>query len=160
MGFTLHLKPFKFFTFRTIKHNHTKCVHFQSVLCGTDSSLWSACPTELFILLSHLNLLTFIFSEKCYETTHLRYYDTGESWGRIHLRNVEQCTCVAGEIKCERVHYTCKIRLLFCFNGVLFLLRGLLLLGWWEWNLIMGCLCAADMVQFPYLTPWNCSLSE
>nr|XP_046237153.1 hepatocyte growth factor activator isoform X3 [Scatophagus argus] len=44
--------------------------------------------------------------KKCYETTHLRYYDTGESWGRIHLRNVEQCTCVAGEIKCERVQYT------------------------------------------------------
>ncbi|XP_034531996.1 hepatocyte growth factor activator isoform X2 [Notolabrus celidotus] len=44
--------------------------------------------------------------KKCYETVHLRYYDTGESWGRIHLRNVEQCTCVAGEIKCERVRYT------------------------------------------------------
>ncbi|XP_029696137.1 hepatocyte growth factor activator isoform X4 [Takifugu rubripes] len=44
--------------------------------------------------------------EKCYETTHLHYYDTGESWGRIHLRNVEQCTCMAGEIKCERVGYT------------------------------------------------------
>ncbi|KAM8747895.1 hepatocyte growth factor activator isoform 2-T2 [Acanthopagrus schlegelii] len=43
---------------------------------------------------------------RCYETKHLRYYDTGESWGRIHLRNVEQCTCVAGEIKCERVRYT------------------------------------------------------
>nr|XP_020480063.1 hepatocyte growth factor activator isoform X1 [Monopterus albus]XP_020480064.1 hepatocyte growth factor activator isoform X1 [Monopterus albus]XP_020480065.1 hepatocyte growth factor activator isoform X1 [Monopterus albus] len=44
--------------------------------------------------------------KKCYETIHLHYYDIGESWGRIHLRNVEQCTCVAGEIKCERVHYT------------------------------------------------------
>ncbi|XP_030017472.1 hepatocyte growth factor activator isoform X3 [Sphaeramia orbicularis] len=44
--------------------------------------------------------------KKCYETVHLRYYDTGESWGRIHLRNVEQCTCVEGEIQCERVHYT------------------------------------------------------
>ncbi|XP_069026048.1 hepatocyte growth factor activator [Embiotoca jacksoni] len=44
--------------------------------------------------------------KKCYETVHLRYYDTGESWGRIHLRNVEQCTCVAEEIKCERAHYT------------------------------------------------------
>ncbi|XP_040887214.1 hepatocyte growth factor activator [Toxotes jaculatrix] len=44
--------------------------------------------------------------KKCYETIHLRYYDIGESWGRIHLRNVEQCTCVAGKIKCERVHYT------------------------------------------------------
>ncbi|XP_026209336.1 hepatocyte growth factor activator isoform X1 [Anabas testudineus] len=43
---------------------------------------------------------------KCYETLHLRYYDIGESWGRIHMRNVEQCTCVAGEINCERVHYT------------------------------------------------------
>ncbi|XP_054457788.1 hepatocyte growth factor activator [Anoplopoma fimbria] len=44
--------------------------------------------------------------KKCYETVHLHYYDIGESWGRIHLRNVEQCTCVAGEIKCERVRYT------------------------------------------------------
>ncbi|KAM9335936.1 hepatocyte growth factor activator [Symphorus nematophorus] len=44
--------------------------------------------------------------KKCYETIHQRYYDTGESWGRIQLRNVEQCTCVAGEIKCERVRYT------------------------------------------------------
>ncbi|XP_019127651.1 hepatocyte growth factor activator isoform X2 [Larimichthys crocea] len=44
--------------------------------------------------------------KKCYETIHLRYYDTGESWGRIHLRNVEQCTCMAGEIKCERARYT------------------------------------------------------
>ncbi|KAM4611744.1 hepatocyte growth factor activator [Polymixia lowei] len=43
---------------------------------------------------------------KCYETIHLRYYDIGDSWGRIHLRNVEQCTCIAGEIKCERVRYT------------------------------------------------------
>lgn len=58
------------------------------------------------------------FSEKCYETLHLRYYDTGESWGRIHLRNVEQCTCVAGETKCERVRYSSKIQL-FCFNCVL-----------------------------------------
>ncbi|XP_056156165.1 hepatocyte growth factor activator [Lampris incognitus] len=43
---------------------------------------------------------------KCYETLHLRYYDTGESWGRIHWRNVERCTCVAGETVCERVRYT------------------------------------------------------
>nr|XP_015802394.2 hepatocyte growth factor activator [Nothobranchius furzeri] len=42
----------------------------------------------------------------CYETLHLHHYDIGESWGRIHLRNVEQCTCVAGEIECQRVHYT------------------------------------------------------
>ncbi|XP_045921067.1 hepatocyte growth factor activator isoform X2 [Micropterus dolomieu] len=44
--------------------------------------------------------------KKCYETVHLRHYDSGESWGRIHLRNVEQCTCMAGEIECERVRYT------------------------------------------------------
>ncbi|XP_024144395.1 hepatocyte growth factor activator isoform X3 [Oryzias melastigma] len=43
---------------------------------------------------------------KCYETTHLRFYDIGESWGRIHLRNVEQCSCVEGEIQCQRVYYT------------------------------------------------------
>ncbi|KAK2863151.1 hypothetical protein Q5P01_002684 [Channa striata] len=54
--------------------------------------------------------------KKCYETLHLRYYDIGESWGRIHLRNVEQCTCVAGEINCERVRYTiCRTNP--CLNG-------------------------------------------
>ncbi|KAG7271726.1 hypothetical protein CRUP_001310 [Coryphaenoides rupestris] len=42
---------------------------------------------------------------KCYETEHLRYYDMGESWGRIHRRNVERCTCEAGETKCESVRY-------------------------------------------------------
>ncbi|KAG9346956.1 hypothetical protein JZ751_005883, partial [Albula glossodonta] len=44
--------------------------------------------------------------EKCYEGIHHRYYDTGDSWGRIHNRNVEQCTCTSGEIQCERVRYT------------------------------------------------------
>ncbi|KAJ8416473.1 hypothetical protein AAFF_G00357610 [Aldrovandia affinis] len=44
--------------------------------------------------------------EKCFEEVHLRYYDTGESWGRIHSRNVEQCTCTNGGIQCERVRYT------------------------------------------------------
>uniref|UniRef100_A0AAY5KXM7 trypsin n=1 Tax=Esox lucius TaxID=8010 RepID=A0AAY5KXM7_ESOLU len=42
---------------------------------------------------------------KCFETIHLRYYDNGESWGRIHLRNVERCTCADGDISCERVPY-------------------------------------------------------
>ncbi|XP_076017050.1 hepatocyte growth factor activator serine protease [Genypterus blacodes] len=44
--------------------------------------------------------------KRCHETVHLRYYDGGETWGRIHRRNVEQCTCVAGEIDCDRVPYT------------------------------------------------------
>ncbi|KAL0970366.1 hypothetical protein UPYG_G00241020 [Umbra pygmaea] len=43
---------------------------------------------------------------KCFESVHLRYYDIGESWGRIYLRNVERCTCVDGKITCERVRYT------------------------------------------------------
>uniref|UniRef100_H3CKM3 trypsin n=1 Tax=Tetraodon nigroviridis TaxID=99883 RepID=H3CKM3_TETNG len=43
---------------------------------------------------------------RCYETSHLRYFDAGESWGRIHLRNVEQCTCAAGQVSCEKVRYT------------------------------------------------------
>lgn len=91
-----------------------------------------------------LSCVVSAFSEKCYETVHLRYYDIGESWGRIHLRNVEQCTCVAGEIKCERVHYTsktCFLLLLFCSECVqffFFLGHFLLFLGWWEQNSI-GC---------------------
>ncbi|XP_068164490.1 hepatocyte growth factor activator [Antennarius striatus] len=44
--------------------------------------------------------------QRCYETLHLRFYDSGASWGRIHLRNVEQCSCVSGETRCERVRYT------------------------------------------------------
>ncbi|KAJ8262318.1 hypothetical protein GJAV_G00165100 [Gymnothorax javanicus] len=43
---------------------------------------------------------------KCYEDVHLRYYDHGESWGRIQNRNVEQCSCVTGAIECQRVRYT------------------------------------------------------
>uniref|UniRef100_A0A672H7R1 trypsin n=1 Tax=Salarias fasciatus TaxID=181472 RepID=A0A672H7R1_SALFA len=49
-------------------------------------------------------------NQRCYETLHLRHYDPGESWGRIHLRNVEQCACVAGEAACERVRYTGETR--------------------------------------------------
>ncbi|XP_061769828.1 hepatocyte growth factor activator isoform X2 [Nerophis ophidion] len=44
--------------------------------------------------------------KKCYETVHLHYYVEGESWGRIYLRNVEQCTCIHGQIECQRVRYT------------------------------------------------------
>nr|XP_057922521.1 hepatocyte growth factor activator isoform X1 [Doryrhamphus excisus] len=44
--------------------------------------------------------------KKCYETIHLRYYEEGESWGRIYLRNVERCTCSYGHIRCQRVGYT------------------------------------------------------
>ncbi|XP_057711499.1 hepatocyte growth factor activator isoform X2 [Corythoichthys intestinalis] len=44
--------------------------------------------------------------EQCYETLHLRHYDAGQSWGRIHLRNVEQCTCVDGKTECRRTRYT------------------------------------------------------
>ncbi|XP_066517132.1 hepatocyte growth factor activator isoform X2 [Hoplias malabaricus] len=43
--------------------------------------------------------------KKCYESLHLRYYDIGESWGRIHLRNVELCTCLSEGVSCERVRY-------------------------------------------------------
>ncbi|XP_077400438.1 hepatocyte growth factor activator serine protease [Vanacampus margaritifer] len=43
--------------------------------------------------------------KQCYETIHLRHYDAGESWGRIHLRSVEQCTCVGGKIECQRARY-------------------------------------------------------
>ncbi|XP_064201046.1 hepatocyte growth factor activator [Anguilla rostrata] len=49
---------------------------------------------------------TLCTESKCYEEVHHRYYDVGESWGRIHNRNVEQCTCASGVIDCERVRYT------------------------------------------------------
>ncbi|XP_061108834.1 hepatocyte growth factor activator [Conger conger] len=44
--------------------------------------------------------------QKCYEEVHHRLYDLGESWGRIHHRNVEQCACANGIIECVRVRYT------------------------------------------------------
>lgn len=88
------------------------CVLFESISHISAIKLYSVRSTELLNHRSLFNMLPFMcrlgFSEKCYETLHLRYYDTGESWGRIHMRNVEQCTCVAGEINCERVHYTSK----------------------------------------------------
>ncbi|XP_028998600.1 hepatocyte growth factor activator isoform X2 [Betta splendens] len=54
--------------------------------------------------------------KRCFESLHLRYYDTGESWGRVHMRNVERCTCAAGAGACERVHYT-MCRSNPCQNG-------------------------------------------
>lgn len=123
-----------------------KCVHSECISHSSAIELCSARSIKLLNLLSHFNLLPFMccvgFSEKCYETIHLRYYDTGESWGRIHLRNVEQCTCMAGEIKCERVRYTSKMcfQRLICFTCVMLLLCGLLLLGWSEWNTTRGCI--------------------
>lgn len=48
-----------------------------------------------------MNLLT----EKCYEPLHLKHYNIGEVWGRIHLRNVEQCMCGRDGASCEPTHY-------------------------------------------------------
>ncbi|XP_072526388.1 hepatocyte growth factor activator isoform X2 [Salminus brasiliensis] len=42
---------------------------------------------------------------KCYESLHLRFYNIGESWGRIRLRNVELCKCLSEGVSCERVRY-------------------------------------------------------
>lgn len=88
------------------------------VFCCTDVHFCSRRSDQLVSLLSHFNLLP-LYSEKCYETKHLRYYDSGETWGRIHLRNVEQCTCVSGDIQCERVRYTSKIQPCLVLVGVL-----------------------------------------
>ncbi|XP_059395361.1 hepatocyte growth factor activator-like [Carassius carassius] len=45
-------------------------------------------------------------NKKCYEPLHLKYYDIGDSWGRIYLRSVELCTCLSGGESCERARYT------------------------------------------------------
>ncbi|KAK3523466.1 hypothetical protein QTP86_033597, partial [Hemibagrus guttatus] len=42
---------------------------------------------------------------KCYEPLHLKHYNIGEVWGRIHLRNVEQCMCSRDGASCERTRY-------------------------------------------------------
>ncbi|XP_028841055.1 hepatocyte growth factor activator isoform X2 [Denticeps clupeoides] len=46
------------------------------------------------------------YTEKCFEEVHLRHYDSGESWGRVHHRNVELCTCLDGKVSCESTRYT------------------------------------------------------
>ncbi|RXN01813.1 Protein Dok-7 [Acipenser ruthenus] len=43
---------------------------------------------------------------KCYDQTHLKYYNIGETWGRIHTGKVEQCTCTDSLIVCQPVRYT------------------------------------------------------
>ncbi|XP_041132843.1 hepatocyte growth factor activator-like isoform X1 [Polyodon spathula] len=43
---------------------------------------------------------------KCYDQTHLRYYNIGETWGRVHTGKVEQCTCIDSLIVCQPVQYT------------------------------------------------------
>ncbi|XP_063042890.1 hepatocyte growth factor activator-like [Engraulis encrasicolus] len=43
---------------------------------------------------------------QCYEETHLRYYDSDDSWGRIAEGLVEQCTCRDGRSVCGRTRYT------------------------------------------------------
>ncbi|MGH0143409.1 UNVERIFIED_CONTAM: hypothetical protein FKN15_016740 [Acipenser sinensis] len=45
-------------------------------------------------------------SLKCYDQTHLKYYNIGETWGRIHTGKVEQCTCTDSLIVCQPVRYT------------------------------------------------------
>lgn len=136
---SFHLKSFNAklqFPRSRVKFHSSNVSHLSASLADQPSRFALHAPLSSSVP-SHISthcLLCVVssFSERCYETIHLRYYDTGESWGRIHLRNVEQCTCEAGEIKCERVRYTSKIcfqLLLFCFNLVLFLLCGPLLLG-------------------------------
>ncbi|XP_077598262.1 hepatocyte growth factor activator serine protease isoform X2 [Stigmatopora nigra] len=53
---------------------------------------------------------SFCQHQRCYESGHLRHYHAGQSWGRIHLRTVEQCTCVGGggggEVRCRPARYT------------------------------------------------------
>ncbi|TSY83944.1 Protein Dok-7 [Bagarius yarrelli] len=43
--------------------------------------------------------------KKCYEPLHLKHYGIGEVWGRIHLRNVEQCTCGRDGMSCKPTRY-------------------------------------------------------
>ncbi|XP_042617146.1 hepatocyte growth factor activator-like isoform X2 [Cyprinus carpio] len=59
-----------------------------------------------------------LFNEKCYEPLHLKYYDIGDSWGRIYLRSVELCTCLSGGVSCERARYTVCSRNRCENNGV------------------------------------------
>ncbi|XP_053314206.1 hepatocyte growth factor activator [Spea bombifrons] len=39
---------------------------------------------------------------RCFDEAHYEFYDSGESWARIHRGRVEQCTCDHGVIDCHR----------------------------------------------------------
>lgn len=68
---------------------------------SSDVSPWSlSCPT-----LPNTFSLSRWLTGKCFEQTHLRYYDSQDSWGRIANRLVEQCTCQNGRAFCERTRY-------------------------------------------------------
>ncbi|XP_078250228.1 hepatocyte growth factor activator serine protease [Pogona vitticeps] len=43
---------------------------------------------------------------KCFDGTLYEYFETGESWARIFLGRVEQCTCVNSQIECQQEQYT------------------------------------------------------
>ncbi|KAM8939552.1 hepatocyte growth factor activator serine protease [Pelodytes ibericus] len=38
---------------------------------------------------------------KCFDEAHYEFYDTGETWARIHTGRVQQCTCQDGTINCH-----------------------------------------------------------
>ncbi|XP_032644520.1 hepatocyte growth factor activator serine protease [Chelonoidis abingdonii] len=43
---------------------------------------------------------------KCFDESRYEYFDTGESWARIHKGVVEECTCVNSRIECQNTRYT------------------------------------------------------
>lgn len=84
---------------RTVFISHLLCALCDIISPGP---IWLV--DESPAVLSFSSVLWFV--EKCYEPLHLKYYDTGESWGRIYMRNVELCTCLSGVVTCERARYT------------------------------------------------------
>ncbi|XP_043928663.1 hepatocyte growth factor activator [Protopterus annectens] len=44
--------------------------------------------------------------EKCFDESRYKYFDIGETWGRIWQMNVEQCTCNEKGIACSRIKFT------------------------------------------------------
>ncbi|EMP35559.1 Hepatocyte growth factor activator, partial [Chelonia mydas] len=43
---------------------------------------------------------------KCFDDSRYEYFDTGESWARIHKGIVEECMCVNSRIECQNTRYT------------------------------------------------------
>ncbi|XP_067414985.1 hepatocyte growth factor activator isoform X2 [Emydura macquarii macquarii] len=43
---------------------------------------------------------------KCFDDSRYEYFDTGESWARIHKGVVEECSCVNSRIECQNTRYT------------------------------------------------------
>ncbi|TRY85183.1 hypothetical protein DNTS_030943 [Danionella cerebrum] len=88
------------FLFRGLIHHRCISMNSSQSWCSLTHNFdhdqqWGFCSSQ-----------THLHNGNCFETLHLRFYEPGESWGRIDQRTVELCKCESSQIKCERARYT------------------------------------------------------